>query len=388
MANAESRSRLVAGLMSGTSLDGIDVAIANVSGSGDDLCLEQVAHLAVPYDASLHRLLHEAATADRFSVEALSQLNVRLAYAYAEAVRSAASSAGISEDTIDLAGCHGQTVRHVPDATRCAGLDVRSTLQIGDPSTLANLLGIPVVGDFRLADIAVGGQGAPLVPYFDHVIFADEAETRGLLNLGGIANLTVLPSGRDPARVYAFDTGPANMLIDALASRFLGAPFDKSGAAAARGFVDSVLLTRALQDRYFQKTPPKSTGREHFGDKFLRKFLGWGRDASPEDLLATVTELTAASVFDACSRYVCDRLDVLIISGGGSRNGHLVARLAHYFHPVPVRSTVEYGIDATAKEALCMAVLAHETMNAVPTGMPAVTGAARAAVLGKICLPA
>ncbi len=388
MAIAESRPRLVAGLMSGTSLDGIDVAFANVSGSGDDLWMEQVAHLAVPYDASLRRLLHEAASADRFSVETLSQLNVRLSYAYAEAVRSAASSGGIREGTIDLAGCHGQTVRHVPDAARCAGLDVRSTLQIGDPSTLANLLGIPVVGDFRLADIALGGQGAPLVPYFDHALFADETETRGLLNLGGIANITVLPSGRDPARVYAFDTGPANMLIDALASRLLGAPFDVSGATAARGRLDKPLLARALQDRYFQQAPPKSTGRERFGDNFFRKFLEWGKDASPEDLLATATELTAASVFDACSRYVHDRLDVLIISGGGSLNSHLVARLAHYFHPVPVRSTVEYGIDASAKEALCMAVLAHETMNAVPTGMPAVTGATRAAVLGKICLPA
>ena len=374
--------------MSGTSLDGIDVAFANVRGSGARLELEQVARHALPFEPPLRELLREAATAERFSVEALSQLNVRLGYAYADAVRSAAAAAGIRLSRIDLVGCHGQTVRHVPDATRVAGLEVRSTLQIGDPSILANLLGIPVVGDFRLADIALGGQGAPLVPYFDHALFADEAETRGLLNLGGIANLTVLPAGRDPSRVYAFDTGPANMVIDALAMQLLGTPFDASGAAAARGRVSKRLLEKALRDRYFHQAPPKSTGRERFGERFVRKFLDWGSDLAPDDLLATATEFTAASVFDACSRFVQDPLDVLIISGGGSLNDHLAATLRDCFHPVPVRSTEEYGIDAMAKEALCMAVLAHETMHSVPTGMPGVTGASRAAVLGKICLPA
>src|SRR5690606_34129353 len=196
------------------------------------------------------------------SVSALSQLNVRLAHAFAAAIRTALDAAGLPLDALDLIGSHGQTVHHLPVPAHCAGQPVTSTLQIGDPSVLANLLGVPVVGDFRVADMALGGQGAPLVPYFDYVYFADAEETRGLLNLGGIANLTVLPAGGDADAIYAFDTGPANMVIDTLARRLLDAPFDRDGATAAQGTAHSALLALLLADAYLAQPPPKSTGRE------------------------------------------------------------------------------------------------------------------------------
>ncbi len=373
--------------MSGTSLDGIDVAVACLSGSGDTLKLEQRAYLGAPYDFSLRTLLLEVASADAFSVSALSQLNVRVAHAFAGVVRRVVEEMGLAVEDLDLVGSHGQTIRHVPALTDCAGLPVRSTLQVGDPSVLASLLQVPTVGDFRLADMALGGQGAPLVPYFDYTFFADDNETRGLLNLGGIANLTILPVGRDRSRVHAFDTGPANIVLDALARHLLGLPYDESGATAASGCVDVSLLEKTMQDPFFEQPPPKSTGRERFGADYVRRFLEWGHSLPPEDILATATELTAVSIFQACGRFARDPLDVLIISGGGSFNRFLIERLTRLFQPVPVKSTDDYGISARAKEALCMAVLAHETMNGVATSMPAVTGAKRPAILGKICLP-
>ncbi len=227
-------TRLVAGLMSGTSLDGIDAVVARLTGSGRTLEVEQRAFVSVPYPEALRGLLLRNAAPETSSVYDLSQLNVRLAYAYAEAVRQALAEAGLPPGALDLVGSHGQTMHHIPTPTDCAGYPTTSTLQLGDPSVLANLLGVPVVGDFRVADMALGGQGAPLVPYFDYVYFADPDETRGLLNLGGIANLTVLPRNAGPDAVYAFDTGPANMVVDTLTRRFFNQPYDADGARAAR----------------------------------------------------------------------------------------------------------------------------------------------------------
>lgn len=388
----ERDTRTVAGLLSGTSLDGIDVVVAELGGSGPGLTLDVHAFVCVPYPDALRALLLQNSADASSSVSALSQLNVRLAHAFAAAIRTALDAAGLPLDALDLIGSHGQTVHHLPVPAHCAGQPVTSTLQIGDPSALANLLGVPVVGDFRVADMALGGQGAPLVPYFDYVYFADATETRGLLNLGGIANLTVLPAGVDADAIYAFDTGPANMVIDTLARLLLDAPFDRDGATAAQGTAHSALLALLLADAYLAQPPPKSTGRERYGEPFVVRFLEQARThglTDPADLLATATMLTVDSIFQSYAWFVQQEhpLDVLIASGGGTRNAFLMAQLAARFAPIPVRTADDYGLDSDAKEALCFAVLAHETVNGVPTNLPSVTGARHATLLGKLCMP-
>jgi anhydro-N-acetylmuramic acid kinase len=324
-------------------------------------------------------------------VDDLARLHVRLASLYADAVDRVLAKAGRDREALDLVGCHGQTVQHLPEPADCAGEAVRATLQIGNPSTLATRLGVPVVGDFRSADVALGGQGAPLVPYFDYVAFTAPDEARGLLNLGGIANLTVLPAGGAPADVRAFDTGPANMVIDALAERLFDAPFDRDGRHAAAGTPDHDLLADLLDGDYFRRAPPKSTGREAFGADYVDRLLGaaQSRGLDAADTMATATLLTAASVYQAYAQYVREEqsLDVLIASGGGAHNDTLMRMLDDAFAPIPVRPVAEYGIDADAKEALCFAVLAHETVNGVPTNLPSVTGASTPTVLGSISVP-
>ncbi len=381
--------RLVAGIMSGTSLDGIDVALARCCGHGRQVRVEQVAFISQPYPDALRALLLRNSSPEGSSVLDLSQLNVRLAGAYAAAVRAALDAAGLPPGALDLVGSHGQTVHHAPHPAPCAGDAVASTFQIGDPSTLANLLGAPVVGDFRTADMALGGQGAPLVPYFDYAVFGSAAEARGLLNIGGIANITLLPAGANPSEVVAFDTGPGNMVLDALAQRFFGRPYDPDGAYAAAGSASDAVLAEVLMQPFFLEAPPKSTGRELFGAGFVADLLRRMEGAAPRDVLATATAITAYSVYQAYARFIRPEcaLDALIVSGGGAHNAALMAMLARVFSPIPVRTTADYGIDPDAKEALCFALLAHETVDGIPTNMPSVTGAARATLLGKICLP-
>lgn len=385
--------RRVVGLMSGTSLDGIDAALVYLEGSGRALQLTLEAFVHCPFPETIRTWLLRNSVPETSSVRELALLNARLAQLYAEAVDAVLKQAGRTRASLDLIGVHGQTVYHIPEPTACADAAVTATLQIGDPSVLANLLGVPVVGDFRQADMALGGQGAPLVPYFDYVYFTHPAETRGLLNIGGIANLTVLPADARPEDVRAFDTGPGNMLIDALAQRYFDTPYDPDGHYAAKGHPDESLLAALLYDPYFLKPPPKSTGREYFGTAFLAVFLEKAEAmgvTDPYDQIATLTALTAASVYQAYARYVRETypLDVLIVSGGGVHNHTLRALLARYFAPIPVRSVADYGLNPDAKEACCFAVLAHELLNGVSTNLPNVTGAHRATLLGKLCLPA
>jgi anhydro-N-acetylmuramic acid kinase len=384
-------SRLVAGLMSGTSLDGVDAVIARITGSGPDLTIDQEAFVHRPYPDALRTLLRRNSSAGSSSVRALTRLNVRLAGVYADAVDAVLADAGRSREALDLVGSHGQTVQHRPAPADCAGEAVRATLQIGCPSTLANRIGVPVVGNFRPADLALGGQGAPLVPYFDYVTSTAPDENRALLNLGGIANLTVLPAGGAPSDVQAFDTGPANMVIDALADRLFDVPFDADGQHAAAGSADHDLLADLLRADFFHREPPKSTGREAFGADYVDDLLGaaQSRGLSPEDTMATATLLTAASVYQAYARYVRPEqsIDVLVVSGGGLHNDTLMEMLRNAFSPIPVRSAAAYGLDADAKEALCFAVLAHETVNGVPTNLPSVTGASTPTLLGSLSVP-
>jgi anhydro-N-acetylmuramic acid kinase len=379
--------RIVVGLMSGTSLDGVDAAVVRLAGSGRGLSVQTLGFATHAYDAAMRALLQANVEDATSGVREVALLHVALAHRFADTADDALARAGVDRADVDLVGSHGQTIQHVPQPTDCAGAMVRATLQIGDPATLALRLSAPVVADFRSADVALGGQGAPLVPYLDDVLFATADETRGLLNLGGIANLTVLPRGGSPADAVAFDTGPANMVIDELARRTLGVPYDDAGAGAAAGRPDDALLERLLADPFFAEPPPRSSGRERFGAAYVDMLIAEGPSA-PEDLLATATALTVRSVAGAYRRFIAERhvIDRLIVSGGGTRNASLMFGLAAEFAPAPVETTAAYGLDPDAKEAVLFAVLAHEWANGVATGLPAVTGAGAPALLGSLTL--
>jgi len=379
-----SEERLIAGLMSGTSADGVDAAIVRLRGSGRSIHVETLGFEHVAYDAALREALLRNAEAATSSVREIALLDALLARRFADAVHAACQIAGIAVDDLTAIGSHGHTLHHLPDPQPFAGHWVPATLQIGDGATLAALTGVPVVGRFRSADVALGGQGAPLVPYVDWALASHPVETRLLLNLGGIANITVLPAGGAATDVRAFDTGPANMVIDALARRLTDQAFDHNGEAALRGTPDEAILENLLAEPYFHREPPKSTGRELFGVDYVEALVASG--LSPDDLLATATRLTVRSVVHAIDTLVKPhhRPDVLLVSGGGVHNKALMTWLEEAVHPVEVRPSESIGLAPDAKEAICFAVLAHEFFNGVPTNLPGVTGASRAVVLGEL----
>lgn len=377
--------------MSGTSLDGIDVAVVDISGSGRNASIDLTHASTTRFSPDLADLLEglvdaagRTGTAD---LALIARLQIRLAHAYAKAVRAALDES--SGPTPAVIGCHGQTVFHAPEPESIAGLDVGGTIQLGDPSALAVLLGMTVVGDFRVADVALGGEGAPIVPYLDWCILGSDAESRLALNIGGIANVTVLPAGGDRSDVRAFDTGPGNCLIDAACRQLLDRPFDRAGEVASSGTADEALLRSWMQDSYFRRPPPKSTGREVFDAEYAANLIRQADRAglSVPDVMATITELTAASVADAIEQFTAvePKANRLIVSGGGVHNRAVMDGLERRLADVTVESSAEHGLDPDAKEAILCAFLAYEAMAGVPAGMPSVTGASRPAVLGKIC---
>lgn len=376
--------RVVIGLMSGTSLDGVDAAAVRVEGSGTDVSIETLGFVSEPYDPELRAALAACVETATSNVRLVSQLHARLGDVFADAAERALGAAGLEPSALDLVGSHGQTVQHVPEAEEVAGVLTRSTLQIGCPATLAARLRAPVIADFRAGDLALGGQAAPLAPYLDGALFSHPTETRVLLNLGGIANLTVLPPGGPPRA--AFDTGPANMVLDALALRLTGRPFDDGGALAAQGTADDLLVEDVLAAPFFRAAPPKSTGREDFGAPFVEWLVGRG-PSEPADLLATAAAVTARSIAEAVRQWVEPVPDRVIASGGGVHNPTLMGLLGKALAPIPVETTAAYGLDPDAKEAVLFALLAHEWANGVRTGLPAVTGARGAAFQGSLTLP-
>ena len=373
--------------MSGTSLDGIDGVLLRVGGSGATTRFTQLAFQHRPFPRGLRDLLLRNSNPQTGRVDDIARLNVVLAHQYADSVRKLARTAGYELSRIGLIGSHGQTIRHLPAAVKMFGRRVMATLQIGDPSILATLTGVTTVGDFRVADMAAGGQGAPLVPYFDWLAFRSKTTCRVLLNVGGIANITVLPPDCPPDDVIAFDTGPGNMVIDALMQKFHRKKFDRNGATAQSGFVILELLDWMKRHTYLKRKPPKSTGREMFGEEFVEGLLKRGRRYDREDIIATATEFTAFCVHDAYRRFAERRAhaDELIISGGGAKNRCLMTALQNYFTSARVRTSDEFGISSEAKEAICFAILANECVAGNPANMPSVTGAKRRVVLGKIC---
>jgi anhydro-N-acetylmuramic acid kinase len=383
------RYRLVAGLMSGTSLDGVDAVLLRISGSGATTTVQKVAHIHRAFPPSLRLLLLRNSRPETSRVDQIARLNVVLAVRYASAVRDLARAARIAPGRIALIGSHGQTIQHLPAPASLAGTRVRATLQIGDPSIVATLTGITTVGNFRPADMAVGGQGAPLVPYVDWLLFRPASRDRVLLNLGGIANITVLPRRCTREQVTAFDTGPGNMIIDALMQLLYNRGMDRDGMTGRRGMIVHELLAWMKRHPYLRRRAPKSTGREEFGDAFVSRMMARGRGYDRADLIATAAEFTAWSVHDACTRLVSRgaKPAELIVSGGGVRNAAIMEGLRRYFGDGVVRRIEDYGMSYDAKEAVCFAILANETLHGRPANLPSVTGARRPVVLGVVCTP-
>jgi anhydro-N-acetylmuramic acid kinase len=351
--------------MSGTSLDGIDVAIVEIRGRR----VETIGFTATPYPAKVRAAILGVSNCPTHTAS-ISRLNFQLAELYARAVLGAVKRYG----PVELIGCHGQTVFHEGRS---------NTLQLGEPAVLAERTGVPVVSNFRARDIAAGGQGAPLVPFVDYLLFRHPRRTRVALNIGGIANITVIPAACAPEEVVAFDTGPGNMVIDALAREFSAGKLncDRDGKIAAMGNVNRPLLDALLRDAYYRRKPPKSAGREQYGVEFITRIH---QSAVPlPDLIATATVLTAATIAIAVQLCIRGSAD-LIVSGGGTHNPEIMAHLTGFLPEVNVSISTDQGIDADAKEAIAFAVLAHETWHHKPSNLPSATGAKKAVVLGSI----
>lgn len=378
----------VAGIMSGTSADGIDIALVRIAPRAERLGLRLLAHRAFPFTRPLRQAILAAMDAPRISTAELARLNWRLGLAYAEAMRAAIRDTGIRPALI---GCHGQTLYHQGTPRLYAGRRFACTWQLGEPALIAAETGVPVVSNFRPADMAAGGQGAPLVPLLDFILFAHPQRARVLQNLGGIGNLTVIPAGADQEHGIAFDTGPANMIVDALMQRLFGRRFDRNGEIAARGKILEPVLRSSLRERFFREPPPKSAGREQFGVPYAERFLAACRRYSrrSEDAIATATALTAESIHQAVRQWVLPHtgrapIDC-IVSGGGARNRTLMTMLRARLTPLGCTvSTSDAVIPVEAKEAAAFALLAYETWRHRPGNVPSATGAKRPAILGQV----
>ena len=402
---------IVAGVMSGTSADGINVALVRFSANTGrarrpsphkhqrpDFTL--LAHAQYPFPAPIRRAILEMMNAELAHVADLARLNFLLGELYAEAVAETARQPRVK---IDLVGCHGQTLYHQGTPERFLGRRLAVTWQTGEAAVIAARLGVPVVSDFRPADIAAGGKGAPLVPFLDFLLYRDArvgrivqnriAQDRIAQNIGGIANLTAIPAGASPRQVVAFDTGPGNMLIDAVMEELFARRYDRDGKVASSGRVLDGVISELLRAHFFRQKPPRTAGREEFGREYVGHFLQLCHGANKRDVVATATALTARSIADAVRRFVVPlfgsqrrREHAMIVSGGGAKNPTLMAMLRDEIAPLGIglHFSEEFGLPAEAKEAVAFALLAHETWHRRPSNVPSATGAKQAAILGKI----
>lgn len=389
--SGRAKEMLVLGLMSGTSADGIDVALARISGVPPRVKARLLNHTAVKFPAAVRAEILRVAEQRAITAGELSQLNFRLGALFADAAAAACRRFRVKIAAVDLIGSHGQTIFHQGKAVPYLGARVASTLQIGEGAVIAAKTGVTTVADFRPADMALGGQGAPLVPFADYLLYRDARVGRVALNLGGIANVTVIPAGALIERVFAFDTGPANMLIDALVGHFSRgrARFDDDARRALAGRAIPALLNELMRDPYLRVKPPKSTGREYYGGDYLKRVLALGRKyrAKPDDLIRCATIFTALSVVDTLNRFVLPRVKIrqVIVSGGGARNPLIMAQLGAALPGVDVISSSRLGVAEEAKEAFAFALLAYETFHRRAGNVFSATGASGPAVLGKVC---
>jgi anhydro-N-acetylmuramic acid kinase len=411
-----SEEMIVAGVMSGTSADGINVALVRMGGrassksaagnrvgskprgrgargSTGGAAFELLGHAEYSYPKQVRGAVLAAMNAPAASVADLARLNFLLGELYADALLAAQRRLRMRAALI---GCHGQTLYHQGEAARYLGRKLVATWQTGEAAVIAARLGVPVVSDFRPADMAVGGKGAPLVPFLDYMLFRDARVGRIIQNIGGIGNLTALPAGASASDVIAFDTGPGNMVIDAVTQQLLGRPFDRNGRIAASGTVIEPVLDKILRREFFRRTAPKAAGREEFGREFVRDFRRMCGGAPKADVVATATALTARSIAQAVRGLSPRRFNLrrpsfaeMVVSGGGAKNAALMAMLSDEISGlgICVRTSDEFGLPSEAKEAVAFAVLAYETWHRRPSNVPSATGARRAAVLGKISYP-
>ncbi|SLM63588.1 MULTISPECIES: anhydro-N-acetylmuramic acid kinase [Dickeya] len=363
------RSGRYIGVMSGTSLDGVDVVLAAI----DESTVAQQASYCHPIPPELRRAILAMNQGQAVTLSALGQLDTRLGSLFAEAVQALLRQTGLSASDITAIGCHGQTVWHEPQG------DAPCTLQIGDANRIAAMTGITTVGDFRRRDMALGGQGAPLVPVFHHALLQHPVERRIVLNIGGIANISVLAPGR---AVKGYDTGPGNMLLDAWVWRNCGLPYDKDAAWAMTGHVNNVLLSHLLSDPYFGLPAPKSTGREHFNLAWLERQLARFSMLPPQDVQATLVALTAESI--AGQVLLTGGCERVLVCGGGARNPLLMSQLSARLPGIEVSTTDNFGIRGDDMEALAFAWLAFRTLSGLPGNLPSVTGARCETILGAI----
>ncbi|MGB7581879.1 MAG: anhydro-N-acetylmuramic acid kinase [Sedimentisphaerales bacterium] len=385
IAEFSQKSRMrVAGLMSGTSVDGVDVAIIDI----DNEKVSVQAFETFPYSATLRRDILRLCGAESCNVADVCHLNFVLGEVFAESIFKLCKKSGIGLNTIDLIGSHGQTIYHNPKGRRFGKKTVRSTLQIGEPSIIAQRTGITTVADFRPRDMAAGGQGAPLVPFADYFLFRDKHRNRAIQNIGGIANVTSLPAGCQTGDIIAFDTGPGNMIIDGIVSIISKGKqkFDRGGKIAARGTIDKTILDDMLKHPFLGLRPPKSTGREGFGSRYCDALYRKMKKKSipAEDIIVTVTAFTAKSIVRAYRNFLPRMPDEVILCGGGAHNSTLVKMLRQGLGKSKILTSDDFGISCDAKEAISFAILAYATIKGEPNNVPGATGAIQPLVLGKI----
>jgi anhydro-N-acetylmuramic acid kinase len=386
-----SQSQYVLGLMSGTSADGIDVALARISGAPPNLSAQLKGFYAVEYPRQVREEILRIANLGASNSAQISQLNFALGELFARAALAACRKFRIAPREIAVIGSHGQTIYHQGRPSKFPGVgNIASTMQIGEASIIAARTGITTIADFRPADMAAGGQGAPLVPFVDYVLFRDATLVRAALNIGGIANVTVIPAAAKSSACFAFDTGTGNMVIDALVRHFTRGreTFDRGARRALHGKSIPQLLDKLLAGRYLRIQPPKTAGREQFGEAFADGIVRWGKlhRATHDDLIRTATLLTPLSIADAFQRFIFPRVkvDEMIVSGGGTQNPLIMAQLAASLPGVTVRTSDEFGVPSEAKEAFAFAILAYEAFHGRTNNLPSATGARRPAILGKV----
>lgn len=375
--------------MSGTSADGINVALTRIQGRGFRSRLELLAHYQFPYPDNVRRAVLATMNAGSARVADVARLNFLLGHLYADAIRAAQRRARLE---CELVGCHGQTLYHQGEAKLFLGRRIACTWQTGEAAVIGAELGVPVVSDFRPADMAAGGNGAPLVPFLDYALYRHRRYGRIAQNLGGIGNLTAIPPRAAPEQVVAFDTGPGNMVIDAVTQHLFRRPYDRNGRLAARGEPIARVLQQLLRHPFFRQKPPKTAGREQFGLEFTRELLGLCRRADEKDIVATATALTARSIGIAVRRFVLPlvepplRFREFVVSGGGTKNATLMQMVREELAPLKmrVRNSDDFGLPSEAKEAVAFALLAYQTWRKMPGNVPSATGAERPAVLGKV----
>jgi anhydro-N-acetylmuramic acid kinase len=398
---------IVAGVMSGTSADGINVALVQISEDPNPLSgprsmggqarphrFKLLGHAEYSYSKKVRTAILAAMNASQASVPDLARLNFLLGELYSDALLTTQSQCKLK---IDLVGCHGQTLYHQGEPQLFLGRKVAGTWQTGEAAIIAARVGAPVISDFRPADIAAGGHGAPLVPLLDYLLFRDARLGRIVQNIGGIANLTMIPAGASPDKLVAFDTGPGNMVIDAVTEKLFGQPFDRGGRIAASGEVKDEVIHEILRQKFFRRKPPKTAGREEFGREFVDEFLKSCKGCRNQDVVATATALTARSIAAAVQQYSERSLSnkrqplfhEMILSGGGAKNATLVSMLGGQLARLGLRLRFsdEFGLPSAAKEAVAFAVLAYQTWHRRPSNVPSATGAKRSTVLGKISYP-